>query len=320
MMYQLIEHKSDIDIASVESINIQKTRRKRMEERHLEKFIELMPYLNEIMMEDTALTVLDFKNSTLIAKAHGKKIKQNREVGQKYQFGDEVVNTLEKEKRPIIILSPSSVFGFPVKSMFVPVFANDNEVVGAIVVTKSIEMETQIEEIASSSLNSLNQLSKGIEEIASSAQTLSTFISEIDNFTTGTNNEIKGIDNIIQGIKNIATQSNLLALNASIEAARAGEAGRGFSVVAKEMGILSSQSKESAEKIAKSLEDIKKAIEIIGNKINQANSTSESQAAAGEQVLAMSNEVVSVVEKLSNLARLDIAVEITENSLKKENS
>lgn len=65
------------------------------------------------------------------------------------------------------------------------------------------------------------------------------------------------IDNILDIINGISQQTNLLALNASIEAARAGQAGRGFSVVAEEIRELSEESRDSAERISKLIREIK---------------------------------------------------------------
>lgn len=106
-------------------------------------------------------------------------------------------------------------------------------------------------------------------------------------------------------IKNISKHSNLLALNASIEAARAGDAGRGFSVVAKEMGKLSNLSKESAERVAGSLSEIKSSIEFIGEKIKIVSLSSENQAAAAEEMAASTDEIVSISKQLTEFAKVE---------------
>lgn len=79
----------------------------------------------------------------------------------------------------------------------------------------------------------------------------------------------KQIENIITDIEDIASQTNLLSLNASIEAARAGEAGRGFSVVAEQIGKLAANSAQSAVDtralIGKALDEIQNGSNIVNN-------------------------------------------------------
>lgn len=279
-----------------------------MEEGYLQKFIDIMPSLNEVMQDDITIIVFDLRNETIAAYAPGQ-LKMPSKVGDPIK-NMETYNFIKKSKEQLASVVPTRFFGVPAKGLLTPVFDENGEVVAIVSVSRSIEKEARIEEGTSKLFSSMEQLNAGIEEIASSSQQLSTFITEIDEFSSQTEDKIKAIDGIIEDIKNISKHSNLLALNASIEAARAGDSGRGFSVVAKEMGKLSSLSKESAEKVAESLLEIKKAIEFISEKINKTSLSSENQAAATEEMAATTDEIVSIAKQLADSARVQTVDEL----------
>lgn len=91
-----------------------------------------------------------------------------------------------------------------------------------------------------------------------------------------------------QEVEGIASQTNLLALNAAIEAARAGEHGRGFAVVADEVRTLSSRSGETGERITQ-------RIHLVNNLLANTVESTEAFATAGEQALLMSESTISEV-------------------------
>lgn len=92
-----------------------------------------------------------------------------------------------------------------------------------------------------------------LEGVMDTANTMATLSDEVEKVLQAFKNEFEMVKTEIKTIENINNQTNLLALNASIEAARAGEAGRGFSVVAEQIRILSTETKTSSDQILNAL-------------------------------------------------------------------
>ncbi len=126
-------------------------------------------------------------------------------------------------------------------------------------------------------------------------------------------NRSEEIDEIIDVIKNITNQTDLLALNASIEAARVGEYGAGFAVVAEEIRNLANNSQESTEKISRLIADIKADVEQVVDSMNKVSQYVED----GKKNVDMSKENFVEIERNVTITE-DMIKEVTE-SIEKQN-
>ena len=138
----------------------------------------------------------------------------------------------------------------------------------------------------------ITQLAKAVESASSSA----------DSLTQSANN----VGELMEDIQSIADQTNLLALNAAIEAARAGEHGRGFAVVADEVRNLSSRTQESAEKIHRRLtimlNTIDQWVELMNKNKDQAHFCADSAQASHQQIDLVVSKMLNINQSATQIA------------------
>lgn len=140
------------------------------------------------------------------------------------------------------------------------------------------------------------------QSVTTGVTSLSTMNQDLLRKTNETTLKAKDTDAIVNIIQGISSKTNLLGLNASIEAARSGEAGRGFGVVAKEIQNLSITSKDSIIKIDNIIKYISTNIQEIDSGLENINEVSEQQAESVQQLTSTMKEMKSIINKLHALA------------------
>ncbi|WP_370737406.1 methyl-accepting chemotaxis protein [Marinomonas spartinae] len=151
---------------------------------------------------------------------------------------------------------------------------------------------------------------KGMNVLESTIQTMDELSSQMRDASEGIselNAQSTKVSSLVESIRGIADQTNLLALNAAIEAARAGEQGRGFAVVADEVRQLASRTSSATEEIIQVVGDNKhlteKAVSLIEESMEKAHKALDLSTEAGHvmgDIQTGARQVVDAVKQFNN--------------------
>lgn len=160
----------------------------------------------------------------------------------------------------------------------------------------SVEADQQAAQGAATTKNAINGINELVNEIDRAAEV----IKRLDQ-------KSNGVGAVLDVIKGLADQTNLLALNAAIEAARAGEQGRGFAVVADEVRTLATRSHQATEEIENIIEQLqheaKEAVTVMGNAKNSAELRREQVQSADQGLSAIAERVTQIRQLNSRMSQ-----------------
>ncbi|MCL2771872.1 MAG: methyl-accepting chemotaxis protein [Oscillospiraceae bacterium] len=171
---------------------------------------------------------------------------------------------------------------------------------------------SMVEQNTRSTHHALTLTKETSEETSNGAQKISSLINFMDELSKSSH----AISNVINTISGIASQTNILALNASVESARAGEAGKAFSVVSEEVRALAQKCNDAVRSTSEIIEnnarltelsidnshEVSRAFDAISNKIDKVNQIMEEITTASEEQskgVKYVNETLSQMEKLT---------------------
>ena len=178
------------------------------------------------------------------------------------------------------------------------------------------EMNSAVQNIADSASQAANSVNNAselavdgaavVDDAISSINQLATKISDAAQVIYRLESDVEQVGNVLDVIRSIAEQTNLLALNAAIEAARAGEQGRGFAVVADEVRTLASRTQSSTEEIQNTIEKLQQAsqeaVSTMHSGTEMVGDSVEKASVAGQSLKALENTIANINSMTTTIA------------------
>jgi len=227
----------------------------------------------------------------------GKNIDHKLKAGDNLIEGSIMYEAIKTKSR--ISVRNNTAFDFTYIGSAYPVLDEFGNVMGGVISCQNIK---NLEEISNAAEN-LNIIT---EKVVNTVNSLEEFNRNVDNIgrdlKSGSHAAVENIsttDGLLKIVKSIAAQTNILGINAAIEAARVGQAGAGFSVVASEIRKLSDESINSVKTIGATLADIQAAVELVDSQVNHIGDSVQQQSTIIQELSAVVQNLNSVVETLN---------------------
>ena len=265
----------------------------------LDHYLHILPQFNSMVFADVGIGLFDTEKC--LCYIPGKKMDLGAKPGDPVKPGSGGHQAMQTRQR-IVRKIDKSVYGLPYIVVAIPLFNSKNEVIGTIAVTEPTDNLDDMKAMSEKLADDINTLASTTQEIAAQTEEIAATSRALSENALASKKRTQETEQLIGLIKTVAGQTNLLGLNAAIEAARVGEQGRGFGVVAEEIRKLAATSSDSVKHIADVIKNVQLDSEKSVIEVEHIDSVISQVAGALDQVARTVQEIKEMIEKLDSLA------------------
>lgn len=262
--------------------------------------IVITPFIAEIMQTDMGFAITDHEK--FIVQTDGKTVKLNISPGDPVNPKSAMAEAM-RTKKPAVKNMDASLYGIPVRIYGYPLLDEKNRVMGSVGIARNIETWTGLNQSSEELSESSKEVEKIINQFLVVASQLNNDSVLLQNKADNINQKFQETNQILESIKSISSQTRLIGLNAAIEAARIGDVGKGFGVVANEIRKLSGHSNDASVEIEKTLKELQMDLENITKEVTSINNTVIDQLEKAKEInlqVERFGEISKVLLQLSN--------------------
>lgn len=266
----------------------------------MDALIVITPFIAEIMQTDMGFAITD--NKKFVVQTDGKTVKLNISPGDPVNPKSAMAEAM-RTKKPAVKNMDASLYGIPVRIYGYPLLDENNHVMGSVGIARNIETWTGLNQSAEELSESSKEVENIINQFLKVASQLNNDSVLLQNKADDINQKFQETNQILESIKSISSQTRLIGLNAAIEAARIGDVGKGFGVVANEIRKLSGNSNDASIEIEKTLKELQKDLENITKEVTSINNTVIDQLEKAKEInlqVERFGEISKVLLQLSN--------------------
>ena len=264
----------------------------------VDDYIRMAPCITEL----TGLGVFISDLQEIVYYQPGKTFDLKMQIGLPVKPGM-ASHTAIHERRRVVLRKDTSYSGQPFITTVTPLTDEHGEVIGTIGITEPVDRQDKMKTLSHRLTDGINTLASTTQQISAQAQEIAVLAENIVQANQESQARVNETDQVLGIIRSIAGQTNLLGLNAAIEAARVGEHGRGFGVVAEEIRKLAATSSESIKKIDQIIKAVQNDSQATYTNIGEIRNTLQQIAGAIDHVSQAVQETGALAGELDDMAK-----------------